>query len=254
MKEGYIERTITYQDGKTRKVFIKDLTGVRSGRLVVLSMVAGNCSERIEGSPKRWQWLCKCDCGKEVPVFANNINRNHSTSCGCYNREQLNKSVTTHGLGHTVEYQRWVAMINRCHDQNHKAYNHYHNRNRTVCSRWRYSFEAFLEDIGLRPEGLTLERGDNNEGYHCGKCDECLKKEWKRNGHWDTWKAQGRNKDNNRFFEYKGEKLVANDWADRYGLTRYIIKNRLFSGWSVEKAIQTPIKKYKKNATPKCCD
>ena len=233
--------------GNYGHIFIKNMIGVRVGRLIVVSPIAPDYSKKW-GEGRRWQWLCKCDCGKEVKVFANNLVRSHTTSCGCYNREQLNKSVTTHGLGHTVEYHRWFAMTSRCHDPNHVAYRHYSKNGRTVCERWRNSFEAFLEDVGVKPDGLTLERGNNSEGYHCGRCQECINNNWVRNGHWDTWAAQSRNKSNNRYFEHNGESLVARDWADRYGLDKDVVNSRLFNGWSVEKVINTPIIKRKKNA------
>lgn len=233
--------------GGGKCVYITDLGGRKFGRLTVLTPIAPDYTKKW-GDNRRWKWRCVCDCGNIIEVYANNLGRNHSTSCGCYNREQMTKSVTKHGLGHTVEYQRWFAMISRCHNKNHKAYNHYKSRKRTVCERWRNSFESFLEDVGLMPDGLTLERGDNNQGYHCGKCEECLKNKWGRNGHWDSWAAQCRNRENNRYFEYNGERLVAHDWAAKYGLDKDVIRNRLFNGWSVEKAINTPIKKRNKYA------
>lgn len=231
--------------GNYGHVFIKDLMGMRFGRLLVLTPIPPDYSKKW-GDNRRWLWLCRCDCGNEVKVFANNLSRQHSTSCGCYNREQLNKSVTTHGLGQTVEYHRWFAMTSRCHNFNHNAYKHYSSRKRTVCNRWKNSFLDFLEDVGLMPKGMTLERGNNNEGYHCGKCDECKSKNWVRNGHWDTWEMQSRNKENNKYFEYNGERMIAHDWAIKYGLDKDVVRNRLFQGWSVEKAIQTPIIKRKK--------
>ena len=61
-------------------------------------------------------------------------------------------------------------MIARC--TNPKAWNwrYYGGRGITVCDRWRYSFENFLADMGEKPEGLTLDRADNELGYSPENC------------------------------------------------------------------------------------
>lgn len=44
-----------------------------------------------------------------------------------------------------------------------------HYVNVHICSEW-YSFENFYEDMGDRPEGLTLERIDNLGNYESNNC------------------------------------------------------------------------------------
>ena len=66
-----------------------DLTGRRFGRLTVL----GEHPERYYtpgGKPVR-QWLCRCDCGKEVIIRHNSLTSGDSTSCGCLHRERVAK-------------------------------------------------------------------------------------------------------------------------------------------------------------------
>lgn len=56
-----------------------DLTGQKFGRLTAISFVKG---ERA-----RVKWLCRCDCGKEIYVFAYNLRNGNSQSCGCLRDE-----------------------------------------------------------------------------------------------------------------------------------------------------------------------
>lgn len=64
----------------------------------------------------------------------------------------------------------WSTMIRRCHDPKHDAYSYYGGRGITVCQRWRDSFQAFLDDMGVRPQGLMIDRRDNNLGYEPANC------------------------------------------------------------------------------------
>lgn len=238
-KDGYIRKILNYQSGKQTRTWVKDLTGLREGRLTVISLI-DNQENRIEGKPVRWKWLCMCDCGKKFESFANNLGRGHTVSCGCLGRENATKSVTKHGLGQTPEYHTWFAMMSRCYDPKNIKSKNYLGRGITVCERWQ-TFELFYSDIFPKPKGLTLDRIDNDLGYNCGKCEYCIKNEFKLNVRWANWEIQSRNKTTNRFFSYNGEKLVAHDWAKKYGLDKDIIRNRLFQGWTVERAINTPV-------------
>ena len=60
--------------------FIKDLTGRRFGRLVVVEL----CRERAKRSQARW--ICQCDCGEIAIVRAGGL-RQGTKSCGCLRRD-----------------------------------------------------------------------------------------------------------------------------------------------------------------------
>ncbi len=62
-------------------------------------------------------------------------------------------------------YHSWMAMRRRCLDRDFIGYANYGGRGITVCDRWRDSFEAFLEDMGEKPSGLSIDRVDVNGRY-----------------------------------------------------------------------------------------
>ena len=155
-----------------------DLTGSRFGRLAVLARTGTK-----RGRP---MWLCMCDCGKFPEVSGENLRGGITTSCGCYHAERLStvsKAVNTkHGMSKSKTYSIWANMKDRCHNPNNHAFDLYGGRGIQVCDRWRESFQAFVDDMGEQPPGLTLDRIDVNGNYEPGNC------------RWTTWHVQANNK------------------------------------------------------------
>lgn len=61
---------------------IRDITGQRFGRLVALHPTGAPDNTRAS-----YNWLCRCDCGKEVEANVNDLTRGRTTSCGCALRD-----------------------------------------------------------------------------------------------------------------------------------------------------------------------
>ena len=149
-----------------------DLSGESFGRLRVLA--------RVENGPDgRARWLCVCNCGLQTIVLGKCLRSRHTTSCGC----RKNDRVHGHLVGHRASptYFSWQTMIQRCKNQKAPNYSYYGGRSIKVCGRW-LSFENFLTDMGVRPEGLTLDRIDSDGDYEPGNC------------RWASWKEQMANR------------------------------------------------------------
>lgn len=136
----------------------------------------------------------------------------------------------------------WHVMNARCANASADSYARYGGRGIKVCDRWRGSYEAFRDDMGHRPDGMSIDRIDVNAGYDCGKCEDCLARGVTvTNCRWATAREQGRNKRENRRIEAFGESLCAPEWAERYGVPRRLITARIDKcGWSAEDAVSTP--------------
>lgn len=80
---------------------------------------------------------------------------------------ETKRKYIKHGCYNRPEYFAWKAMKYRCLRPEDKAYANYGGRGVKVCERWLGDdgFLNFLADVGKRPEGMSLDRIDNNGSY-----------------------------------------------------------------------------------------
>jgi hypothetical protein len=202
-----------------------DLTGQKFNKLFVIKL------EKYIGGG-RSTWLCRCDCGNEKIITGYSLKNSNTKSCGCIKKEGNNLRHGCSKIGKKSRtYTTWQLMKARCENKNNKNYKDYGGRGIKICKRW-LKFENFLKDIGEIPNGLTLDRINNNKGYFL------------KNYKLSTKKEQARNKRNSRLFTYKGKTQCISAWAETYNIPYQLLYRRIcIDKWSVEKALTTPIKK-----------
>lgn len=115
-------------------------------------------------------------------------------------------------------------MIQRCTLPAHKSYKNYGGRGIKVCRRW-LRLRNFITDMGVRPEGMSLERVDNNNGYN------------PRNCRWASHKDQSNNKRTCKYLTYRGRRQTISQWAEELNISRRTLDSRIRHGWSIRDAI-----------------
>lgn len=140
---------------------------------------------------------------------------------------------TKHGMWQTRQYRIWVNMRTRCTNPKANNYHNYGGRGITYDPKWE-TFEGFWEDMqeGYSDE-LTLDRIDN-DGNYC-----------KENCKWITMKEQQNNRRNNHLLTHDGKTQTIAEWARELNVSpRTLVPRITTKGWSVEKGLTTPVKKY----------
>lgn len=141
-------------------------------------------------------WNCICDCGRSCIAKGNALRSGDKISCGCALQECKEKFIEDHfkhGLTKHELFPVWQDMMRRCYDTKRKNdYRNYGARGITVNKRWQENFNNFLEDMGERPEGLTLERRNNEMGYSKENCYWASRAEQNRNSRFSKrWYIEG---------------------------------------------------------------
>lgn len=160
----------------------------------------GECFWEIRGNRKRRSAVFRCECGKTIIADHQSVVTGRTLSCGCLAMDVLIKRRVSHGATSLTvngtrkrrsSYHVWAKMLQRCENPNNPKYRIYGARGISVDQRWK-SYECFVQDMGERPDGLTLDRVDVN-GNYC-----------KENCRWATLKQQSNNTRSNVVIERHG--------------------------------------------------
>lgn len=189
-----------------------------SAKFGMLTVVERVANDRFGRS----QWLCRCDCGREHVAAFFRMKSGHTKSCGCI-RGLVSRR---HGAKGTPTHNTWCAMKQRCIDPRHAQFAYYGGRGVSVCDRWAKSFEAFLADMGERPEGMTIERNDPNGNYEPGNC------------RWATEADQARNRRSTILVTRNGVTKCVKDWCDELGMNVDKVYGRIRRGAAPEEALR----------------
>lgn len=119
----------------------------------------------------------------------------------------------------------------RCYSESCPDYKYYGGRGITICDRWLESFDNYLADMGLRPEGMTLERVDNDGPY---SPENCI---------WASRAVQGNNTRQVKRISYKGKTQTVSEWERELGWKAGTLKARLGPlNYTVDEAFTKPIR------------
>lgn len=172
---------------------------------------------------------------KETCAF---LNVSRCSVASCYRRHVKCKGYTVKRIGRTSHlatksrlHKIWSCMHERCEYTKHKHYKHYGGNGILVCDDWK-CFEVFRNWAianGYK-DNLSIDRINNNEGYNPDNC------------RWVTAREQARNKKNNYLIYYNGQVKPLVEWAERFKINPTTLKYRVQAGWSIEKALLTPIR------------
>lgn len=202
-----------------------DLTGQKFGRLIAI---------RNTNTKNKWNtyiWECKCDCGKTVLVDCHKLRSGNTKSCGCLYIDKAKtmskKYLQKHGKCDSAIYHIYTEIKSRCFNHNNKSYKYYGGRGITICDEWLNDFMSFYNwaiNNGYE-KGLSIERMDTNGNYEPSNC--C----------WISMKEQQRNKRNNVYFDYGGNKYLQSDLCKKFKINVSTFRNRIKKGISVNEAI-----------------
>ncbi len=185
--------------------------------------LVGQCFGRLEvigaipRKPRR-MWLCRCTCGNVSEVNTGALRSGGTKSCGC-----VSPFKSKHGLSGTRLETKYHDMKRRCYSPACASYTYYGGRGIKVCDEWKNNSSAFFTwalEHGYE-KGLELDRIDGDGNYTPKNC------------RFVTHRVNSLNR------RYVRESVA--EKARKHGFLPVTISSRLQRGWTLEKALSTPL-------------
>jgi hypothetical protein len=212
LTQGLRQHEVTHCGCKSR---INHLEGMKFGRLTVIGR---DPSPDTDSS----NWLCRCECNNITSVPSSRLKSGDTRSCGCLARELSTK----HGMAaaHRIEYNVWKDMMGRCNNPKNCNYHRYGQRGIEVAAEW-HDPRNFYRDMGPKPEGMSIDRIDDNGNYEPVNC------------RWANRITQQNNKRDTTYVEYEGVTLGLAQWARILNINYDTLRNRKVRyDWPVERS------------------
>lgn len=119
-----------------------------------------------------------CECGTFLKKKIEHVRAGNVQSCGCLLKECLDKHNERQRENGTVHdkkgYDSYRHMISRCYNEHDPDYYNYGACGIKVCERWLEpdgkGVRNFLEDMGEKPKGFSLDRIDVYGDYTPENC------------------------------------------------------------------------------------
>lgn len=129
------------------------------------------------------------------------------------------------------EYNSWYSMHQRCLNPEKDNYSSYGGAGISICERWLESFDNFMDDMGERPEGMTLDRIDSSGNYEPSNCK------------WSTYSEQTINTDSTFWINDNGKNICLSYFSKKYGIPSTTIKYRIKKGETLDELKRKPDEK-----------
>lgn len=208
------------------KFDVNDIVGKTFGKLSVINFDHKEqifTKNNIKNGYKYF-YLCLCECGNKIIVSRHHLLFKHTKSCGCITK--------THNLSNSRLYKIYNGMKHRCYNPKNYKYKNYGGRGITICQEWQEDFINFYTWAinNNYADNLSIDRINANGNYEPDNC------------RWVNMKTQQNNRTNNHLLTFGNETHSINEWAEILNIKRETIKSRLFLGWSISKALTTPVR------------
>jgi len=204
-----------------------DLTNMKFGMLTVINMAFKTKSCHLV-------WNCKCECGNYKNVYASNLIKERTKSCGCLQKKNTSIKNGTHRLRNHPLYKKWADMKQRCYYENCDSYKIYGAIGVRVCDEWKNDFMAFYnwainngweKGLQLDKDKKALELNVKPMLYSPEFCSFLSPRE------------NSNNRKTNKILTHNGEQLTISKWAEKLNINPSTIATRIHRGWSDSKAL-----------------